>query len=153
MVDVVPDDASVFYNLASHEGERAVARLRELGGRDRAPRGLAATSTSTSASIPSSRGTTPIPEYMTAPIDGAVNVMTAPWFDPEHYRSDSNQHWRHGCPHDELARGDVRVAAAADPPGDLGLRRRDDGRHDAVVPRRRPRRAARAAARGSDRPS
>ena len=24
---------SVFYNLASHEGERAIARLRELGGR------------------------------------------------------------------------------------------------------------------------
>jgi hypothetical protein len=40
---------------------------------------------------------------MAAPIDGADNVMTAPWFDPERYRSDSNQHWRHGCPHDELA--------------------------------------------------
>jgi hypothetical protein len=29
--------------------------------------------------------------------------MQAPWFDPDHYRSDSNQHWRSGCPHDELA--------------------------------------------------
>ena len=38
----------------------------------------------------------------------------------------------------------VRVAAAADAPGDLGVRRRDDGRDDAVVPRRRPRRAPRA---------
>ena len=39
--------------------------------------------------------------------------MAAPWFDPEHYRSDSNQRWRHGCPHEELARGRVRVAPAA----------------------------------------
>jgi hypothetical protein len=43
---------------------------------------------------------------MTAPIEGAVNVMSAPWFDPDHYRSDSNQHWRHGCPHEQLARGE-----------------------------------------------
>jgi hypothetical protein len=32
--------------------------------------------------------------------------MTEPWFDPERYRSDSNQRWRHGCPHEALARGD-----------------------------------------------
>ena len=42
---------------------------------------------------------------MRAPIEGAVNVMEAPFFDPDHYRSDSNQHWRHGCPHKELERG------------------------------------------------
>ena len=36
----------------------------------------------------------------------STNVMTAPWFDPDHYRSDSNQRWRHGCPHEELARGE-----------------------------------------------
>ena len=47
----------------------------------------------------------PDPEFMTAPVDGLVNVMTSPWFDPEHYRSDSNHHWRNGCPHDELAHG------------------------------------------------
>ena len=29
------------------------------------------------------------------------------FFDPEHYRSDSNQHWRHGCPHEALARGEL----------------------------------------------
>ena len=96
---------SVFYNLASKEGESAIARLRELGGRvahhavwpevdldDRFERVLA--------------WHNPDPEYMTAPIEGAVNVMTPPWFDPEHYRSDSNQQWRHGCPHEALARGD-----------------------------------------------
>jgi hypothetical protein len=31
--------------------------------------------------------------------------MQEPYFDPERYRSDSNQHWRSGCPHDELAAG------------------------------------------------
>jgi hypothetical protein len=95
---------SVFYNLASKEGERVIARLRELGGRvaqhavwpdvDLDPR-----------FEPVVAWHNPDPEYMTAPIDGAVNVMTKPWFDPDHYRSDSNAHWRHGCPHDELAAG------------------------------------------------
>ena len=42
---------------------------------------------------------------MTAPVAGAVNVMGERHFDPERYRSDSNQRWRHGCPHGELARG------------------------------------------------
>ena len=32
-----------------------------------------------------------------------VNVMAAPWADV--YRSDSNQHWRQGCPHEELRAG------------------------------------------------
>jgi hypothetical protein len=31
--------------------------------------------------------------------------MQAPWFDRARYRSDSNQHWRSGCPHAELAAG------------------------------------------------
>ena len=31
--------------------------------------------------------------------------MQEPWFDPATYRSDSNQHWRSGCPHDELRAG------------------------------------------------
>ena len=42
---------------------------------------------------------------MTAPVAGAVNVMAPPYFSPETYRSDSNQHWRSGCPHDELRAG------------------------------------------------
>jgi hypothetical protein len=95
---------SVFYNLASAEGERTIARLRELGHRvahhavyphvdldDRFDRVVA--------------WHNPDPEYVNEPIDGVVNVMQPPWFDREHYRSDSNQHWRSGCPHDELARG------------------------------------------------
>jgi hypothetical protein len=95
---------SVFYNLGSEEGERAIAELRELGHAvghhavhphveldGRFDRVLA--------------WHNPEPEYMTAPVDGAVNVMQAPWFDPPRYRSDSNQRWRHGCPHEQLARG------------------------------------------------
>ena len=94
---------SVFYNLASSEGERAIARLRELGHRvahhavyphvdldDRFDAVVA--------------WHNPDPEYMRVPIDGAVNVMEEPFFDPDHYRSDSNQHWRNGCPHEQLAR-------------------------------------------------
>jgi hypothetical protein len=43
---------------------------------------------------------------MTAALDGAVNVMEPRFFAPERYRSDSNQHWREGCPHEALARGE-----------------------------------------------
>jgi hypothetical protein len=49
----------------------------------------------------------PDPEFMTAAVEGATNVMAPPWFDPGHYRSDSNQNWRHGCPHDALERGEL----------------------------------------------
>jgi hypothetical protein len=31
--------------------------------------------------------------------------MQSPWFTKGKYRSDSNQHWREGCPHDELRTG------------------------------------------------
>ncbi len=142
---------SVFYNLDSSEGERAIARLRELGHRV-AHHAVWPHVDLDERFDPVVAWHNPDPEYMTAPIDGAPNVMTAPWFDPERYRSDSNQHWRHGCPHEQLATRRVRVAPAPHAPGDLGLRRRDDGRDDAVVPRRRPRSAARAPARGQDRP-
>jgi hypothetical protein len=97
---------SVFYNLDSEEGERTIERLRALGHRvahhavyphvdldDRFDRVVA--------------WHNPDPEYVNEPIDGVVNVMQAPWFDREHYRSDSNQHWRSGCPHDALARSEL----------------------------------------------
>ena len=48
----------------------------------------------------------PAAEYVFEPLPTAQNVMAAPFFEQEHYRSDSNQHWRHGCPHEPLARGD-----------------------------------------------
>ena len=96
---------SVFYNLASSEGERAVSRLRELGHR------IAHHAVYPHVDLddrfePVVAWHNPDPEFMQAPIDGAVNVMEPPFFDPEHYRSDSNQRWRHGCPHEPLARGE-----------------------------------------------
>jgi hypothetical protein len=95
---------SVFYNLASHEGERALARLRELGHRV----GLHAVHPHLDLDGRFDRVVAwhnPDPDFMREPLDGAVNVMQAPYFDPDHYRSDSNQHWRSGCPHEGLAAG------------------------------------------------
>jgi hypothetical protein len=95
---------SVFYNLASSEGHTALGRLRELGHR-----------VGQHAVWPNARVDdrfdpvlawhNPDPEYMTAPVEGVTNVMAEPWFAPATYRSDSNQRWRHGCPHEELAAG------------------------------------------------
>jgi hypothetical protein len=96
---------SVFYNLDSSEGERAVARLRELGHRV-AHHAVWPAVDLDDRFDPVVAWHNPDPEYMTAAVDGGTNVMAAPWFDPEHYRSDSNQHWRHGCPHEQLARGE-----------------------------------------------
>jgi hypothetical protein len=95
---------SVFYNLASTEGHRALERLRELGHRV----GLHAVWPNAALDERFDRVVAwhnPDPEYMTAPFGDAVNAMQPPWFAPETYRSDSNQRWRHGCPHEELARG------------------------------------------------
>jgi hypothetical protein len=47
----------------------------------------------------------PDPEFIREPLDGVVNVMQPGYFDPDRYRSDSNQHWRSGCPHEQLAAG------------------------------------------------
>jgi hypothetical protein len=96
---------SVFYNLASSEGERAIARLRELGHR------VAHHAVWPHVDLdvrfePVVAWHNPDPEYMRASIEGAVNVMEPPFFDPDRYRSDSNQHWRHGCPHEALAGGE-----------------------------------------------
>jgi len=96
---------SVFYNLASHEGEAALRRLRELGHRI----GLHAVHPHVDFDErfdPVLAWHNPEPEYVNEPVDGLVNVMTAPWFERGHYRSDSNQHWRSGDPTDALARGD-----------------------------------------------
>ena len=100
---------SVFYNLASEEGERAIERIRELGGRiahhavwphvdldDRFEAVVA--------------WHNPDLAYVTTPIDGAVNAMSPPWYEPAHFRTDSNQNWRHRgrggrCPHLELGAG------------------------------------------------
>jgi hypothetical protein len=95
---------SVFYNLASAEGESAIERLRALGHRI-AHHAVYPRVDLDERFDPVVAWHNPDPEFMQAPIDGAVNVMEAPFFDPEHYRSDSNQHWRHGCPDADLRAG------------------------------------------------
>ena len=73
---------SVFYNLGSQEGS---ARSRGC-----------ASSATASGCTPSIRALdlddrfdpviawhNPDPEYMRSPVEGAINVMEAPWFDPE----------------------------------------------------------------------
>jgi hypothetical protein len=95
---------SVFYNLDSSEGVRTLERLRALGHR------IAHHAVYPHVDLddrfdPVVAWHNPDPGYMRAQIDDAVNVMAPPFFDPEHYRSDSNQRWRHGCPHEELADG------------------------------------------------
>ncbi|HET7743250.1 MAG TPA: hypothetical protein VFK76_00770 [Gaiellaceae bacterium] len=95
---------SVFYNLASSEGEAAIERLRALGQCV----GLHAVYPHVALDDrfdPVVAWHNPSREYMSAPIDGAVNPYADPHFSPETYRSDSNQRWRSGCPHTELRGG------------------------------------------------
>jgi len=96
---------SVFYNLASEAGERALGELRALGHAV----GHHAVYPHVDLDGRFDRVVAwhnPDPAFMSAPIDGAVNVMEPPWFDPQRYRSDSNQRWRHGSPREALARGE-----------------------------------------------
>jgi hypothetical protein len=95
---------SVFYNLASSEGVAAIARLRELGHRV----GLHAVHPNAALDerfdgVVSWHN--PEAEYMSEKVPGAINVYAEPYFAPPTYRSDSNQHWRSGCPHEELRGG------------------------------------------------
>ncbi len=95
---------SVFYNLASPEGVAAITRLRELGHAV----GLHAVHPNVVLDHrfdPVVSWHNPRPEYMSAEIPGAMNAYDTRYFSPETYRSDSNQHWRSGCPHEELRAG------------------------------------------------
>jgi hypothetical protein len=95
---------SIFYNLASSEGVETIARLRGLGH----PVGLHAVYPNATLDDRFDAVVAwhnPQPAYMTDPVEGAINVMGERYFDPARYRSDSNQHWRMGCPHDELPAG------------------------------------------------
>jgi hypothetical protein len=93
---------SEFYNLDSASGEAALDRLRGLGHQI----GLHAVwphADFDERFDPVFVWHNPDPQYMHVPVDGLVNVFDPPWGDV--YRSDSNQRWRHGCPHEELRAG------------------------------------------------
>ena len=97
---------SVFYNLASRAGERALDRLRELGHRV----GLHAVYPRAKLDERFDRVLAwhnPQPEFMSVSVDGVANAMERRFFVPGRYRSDSNQRWREGCPHEALARGEL----------------------------------------------
>jgi hypothetical protein len=96
---------SVFYNLASYEGVRAIARLRELGHRV-AHHAVWPDVDLDDRFDPVVSWHNPDLRYMRESIPDATNVMEPTFFSPGHYRSESNQHWRHGCPHEQLARGE-----------------------------------------------
>jgi len=95
---------SVFYNLDSHGGLQAQRQLRTWGHAV----GLHAVHP---RAEPDDRFDAVLawhnPEagYVHEPVAGFVNVMQPPWFTKGKYRSDSNQHWREGCPHEELRAG------------------------------------------------
>jgi hypothetical protein len=102
---------SVFYNLLSGEGERAIARIRELGGRV-AHHAIHPRIDLDERFDPVVAWHNPELEYLSLPIEGATNVMGPPFYDPERFRSDSNHNWTYRgresrCPHEELARGEI----------------------------------------------
>jgi hypothetical protein len=97
---------SRFYNLDSHAGHRTQRQLRQWGHAV----GLHAVHPRAELDHRFDKVIAwhnPDPSFISQPVDGALNVMEEPYFTPGHYRSDSNQHWREGCPHRELAAGEI----------------------------------------------
>lgn len=95
---------SLFYNLASPEGAAAIAELRALGHAV----GLHASWGDPGPDPrldPVLAWHNPPPGQISEPVPGLVNVME-PRF-ALHYRSESNQRWRHGCPLEELRAGEL----------------------------------------------
>jgi hypothetical protein len=95
---------SVFYNLDSKQGRETIRELRSLGHAV----GLHAVYPRASRDDRFDAVVAwhnPDPEYVHEPVSGFVNAMQPPWFTKGKYRSDSNQHWREGCPHEELRAG------------------------------------------------
>jgi hypothetical protein len=95
---------SVFYNLDSPLGRETLRELRELG------HGVGLHAVHPHAARDDRFDAVlawhnPEPAYVHDPVEGVVNVMQTPWFTKGKYRSDSNQHWREGCPHEELRAG------------------------------------------------
>jgi hypothetical protein len=95
---------SVFYNLESAEGRAAIAELRSHGHAV-ALHAVHPRFFRDDRFDPVVAWHNPDPEYVFEPVDGVINVMQPPWFTKGRYRSDSNQHWREGCPHEELRAG------------------------------------------------
>jgi len=92
---------SVFYNLDSALGRETLRELRSLGHAV-GIHGVYPRASRDDRFDAVLAWHNPDPEYVHEPVSGFVNVMQPPWFTKGKYRSDSNQHWREGCPHEEL---------------------------------------------------
>jgi len=95
---------SAFYNLDSHVGRETLVQLRQWG------HAVGLHAVHPRAELDDRFDNViawhnPDPGYVSEPVPGAVNVMEPPFFTQGLYRSDSNRHWREGCPHDDLAAG------------------------------------------------
>jgi len=95
---------SVFYNLDSALGRETLRELRSLGHAV-GIHGVYPRASRDDRFDSVLAWHNPDPEYVHEPVSGFVNVMQPPWFTKRKYRSDSNQHWREGCPHEELSAG------------------------------------------------
>jgi hypothetical protein len=95
---------SVFYNLDSELGRETLRELRSLGHAV-GLHGVYPRASHDDRFDAVLAWHNPDPEYVHEPVSGFVNVMQPPWFTKGKYRSDSNQHWREGCPHEELRAG------------------------------------------------
>ncbi len=95
---------SVFYNLDSALGRETLRELRSLGHAV-GIHGVYPRASRDDRFDAVLAWHNPHPEYVHEPVSGFVNVMQPPWFTKGKYRSDSNQHWREGCPHEELSEG------------------------------------------------
>jgi hypothetical protein len=95
---------SLFYNLDSALGRDTLSELRSLGHAV-GIHGVYPRASRDERFDAVLAWHNPDPEYVHEPVSGFVNVMQPPWFTKGKYRSDSNQHWREGCPHEELRAG------------------------------------------------
>jgi len=95
---------SVFYNLDSALGRETLRELRSLGHAI-GIHGVYPRASRDDRFDAVLAWHNPDPEYVHEPVSGFVNVMQPPWFTKGKYRSDSNQHWREGCPDEELRAG------------------------------------------------
>jgi hypothetical protein len=95
---------SVLYNLDSEQGRKTLRELRSLGHAV-GLHGVYPRASHDERFDAVLAWHNPDPEYVHEPVSGFVNVMQPPWFTKGKYRSDSNQHWREGCPHEELRAG------------------------------------------------
>jgi hypothetical protein len=95
---------SAFYNLDSPPGREMLKELRSLGHAV-GLHGVYPRASRDDRFDAALAWHNPDPGYVHEPVSGFVNVMQPPWFTKGKYRSDSNQHWREGCPHDELRAG------------------------------------------------